>query len=68
MTTGYSNKRPRRGTPADAKLRRHFLKKERTKLPRRRDLERLRIQAEKEMGTSNAKFERCTPVQQGGAW
>ena len=56
-TTRTQTKRPRRGTPADAALRRHLLKKDRTKLPRMRDIEKLRVQAEKEMAIANARFE-----------
>lgn len=54
-TFGTDEKRPRRGTPADAALRRHFLKKERTKLPQKRDLERFKEQAEREMARADAR-------------
>ena len=54
MTTAFGNKIPRRGTQADAALRRHFLKKGRTKQLLKRDIEKLQQQAEREMARSNA--------------
>lgn len=54
MKTAFGNHTPRRGTAADAALRRHFLKEARTRQPRKADIEKLRRQAQREMARSNA--------------
>jgi hypothetical protein len=59
MTTGFSNKSPRRGTRPDVAMRKHALKQQRQRLPRTRDFERLQMQAEMDMHMSAASFGVC---------
>lgn len=47
--TGFRNRWPRRGSRADVAMRRKKLKSERSRLPRRKDLDKLKQQAEVDM-------------------
>lgn len=54
--TGFKNRLPRRGTRQDAAMRKHRLKNQRDRLPRTRDMDKLLLQAQRDMAREVAGF------------
>ena len=51
---GFRNKLPRKGTRQDVAMRKHALKTNRNRLPRSRDLEKLKVESERALARSSA--------------